>query len=73
MDENHPSFDVQDRRFDEKDPAFDENHSELNGFISGPGSALPHFEELTPNLGSGSEGLPRLARFVLKGVISARF
>jgi hypothetical protein len=36
MDENHPSLDVQDRRFEEKDPAFDEIHREMNDFISGP-------------------------------------
>ena len=47
MDENHPSLDVQDRRFEEKDPAFDENHSELNDFISGPEGAYPHFEQFT--------------------------
>jgi hypothetical protein len=48
MDENHPSLDVQDRRFEEKDPAFDEIHSELNDFISGPGGAMLHFEGFTP-------------------------
>jgi hypothetical protein len=47
MDENHPSTDLQDRRFEEKDPAFDENHSELNDFISGLEDAKSHFEELT--------------------------
>ena len=47
MDENHPSLDVQDRRFHKKDPAFDEIHPAFDDFISGPEDALPHFEGFT--------------------------
>ena len=52
MDENHPSLDVQDRRFDKKDPAFDENHSELNDFISGPEDPMPDVEGFTSATGA---------------------
>jgi hypothetical protein len=67
MDENHPSLDLQDRRFEEKDPAFDEIHSELNDFISGPEVAWPHFEVFTTTASDSAR--PRIS--AASGVLRA--